>query len=99
MRVPGMLHASPALSAHPRAKVRAIHTAAALAMPGVVKIFTAADVPGERGTGLNVPDLPIFVAVGETTCNVGDFLSLVVADSPFPARQATEKVERDYEVL
>ncbi len=99
MRVPGMLHASPVLSAHPRAKVRAIHTAAALAMPGVVKIFTAADVPGERGTGLNVPDLPIFVAVGETTCNVGDFLALVVADSAFHARQATEKVEVDYEVL
>ncbi len=99
MRVPGMLHASPVLSAHPRAKVRAIHTAAALAMPGVVKIFTAADVPGERGTGLNVPDLPIFVAARETTCNVGDFLALVVADSAFHARQATEKVEVDYEVL
>ena len=99
MRVPGMLHASPVLSAHPRAKVRAIHTAAALAMPGVVRIFTAADVPGERGTGLNVPDLPIFVAAGETTCNVGDFLALVVADSAFHARQATEKVEVDYEVL
>ena len=99
MRVPGMLHASPVLSAHPRAKVRAIRTDAALAMPGVMRIFTAADVPGERGTGLNVPDLPIFVAAGETTCNVGDFLALVVADSAFHARQATEKVEVDYEVL
>jgi xanthine dehydrogenase molybdenum-binding subunit len=99
MRVPGMLHASPVLSAHPRAKVRVIHTSAALAMPGIVKIFTAGDVPGERGTGLNVPDLPVFVAVGETTCNVGDFLALVVADSAFHARQAAEKVDVDYEVL
>ena len=99
MRVPGMLHASPVLSAHPRAKVRAIHTSAVLAMPGIVKIFTAGDVPGERGTGLNVPDLPVFVAVGETTCNVGDFLALVVADSAFHARQAAEKVDVDYEVL
>jgi selenium-dependent xanthine dehydrogenase len=99
MRVPGMLHAAPLLSAHPRAKVRAIHTSAALAMPGVVKIFTARDVPGERGTGLNVPDLPVFVAAGETTCNVGDFLALVVADSAFHARQAAEKVDVDYEVL
>jgi len=99
MRVPGMLHAAPVLSAHPRAKVRAIHTSTALAMPGVVRILTAADVPGERGTGLNVPDLPIFVAVGETTCNVGDFLALVVADSAFHARQAAEKVDVDYEVL
>lgn len=99
MRVPGMLHAAPLLSAHPRAKVRAIHTSAALTMPGIVKIFTAGDVPGERGTGLNVPDLPVFVAVGETTCNVGDFLALVVADSAFHARQAAEKVDVDYEVL
>jgi selenium-dependent xanthine dehydrogenase len=99
MRVPGMLHATPVLSAHPRAKVRAIHTSAALAMRGVVQIFTAADVPGQRGTGLNVPDLPVFVAAGETTCCVGDFLALVVADSPFHAHQAADKVEVDYEVL
>jgi CO/xanthine dehydrogenase Mo-binding subunit len=77
----------------------AIHTAAALAMPGVVKVFTAADVPGERGTGLNFPDLPIFVAQGETTCCVGDFLAMVVADTAFHARQAAGKVDVDYEVL
>jgi selenium-dependent xanthine dehydrogenase len=99
MRVPGMLHATPVLSAHPRAKVHAIRADAALAMPGVVRILTAADVPGERGTGLNIPDLPIFVAAGETTCNVGDFLALVVADSAFHARQAAEKLDVDYEVL
>ena len=99
MRVPNMLHASPVLSAYPRARVRAMDTSAALAMPGVVRILTAADVPGERGTGLNVPDLPIFVALGETTCCVGDFLALVVADSQFHARQAADKVVVDYEVL
>jgi CO/xanthine dehydrogenase Mo-binding subunit/aerobic-type carbon monoxide dehydrogenase small subunit (CoxS/CutS family) len=99
MFVPGMLHATPVLSAHPRARVHAIQTAAALAMPGVVKILTAGDVPSERGTGLTVPDLPVFVAVGETTCCVGDFLALVVADSAFHARQAADEVEVDYEVL
>jgi CO/xanthine dehydrogenase Mo-binding subunit/aerobic-type carbon monoxide dehydrogenase small subunit (CoxS/CutS family) len=99
MRVPGMLHGALVLSAHPRAKVLAIHTSAALAMPGIVKLFTASDVPGERGTGLNVPDLPVFVAVGETTCCVGDFLALVVGDSMFHARQAADKVEVEYEVL
>ena len=98
MRVPGMLHAAPVLSAHPRAKVVAIHTAAALAMPGVVRILTAGDVPGQRGTGLAIPDLPVFVAAGETTCCVGDMLCLVVADTMFHARQAAEKVAVDYEV-
>ena len=99
MRVPGMLHGALVLSEHPRAKVNAIDSSAALAMPGVVRVFTAADVPGERGTGLNYPDLPIFVAVGEVTCCVGDFLAMVVADTQFHARRAAEKVKVDYEVL
>ncbi len=99
MRAPRMLHGALVLSAHPRAKVLAIRTSAALARPGVVKILTAADVPGERGTGLTVPDLPVFVAVGETTCGVGDFLAMVVADTMFHARQAAKQVEVDYEVL
>ncbi len=89
----------PCLSEHPRAKILAIDTSAALAMPGVVRIFTAADVPGQRGTGLAIPDLPIFVAVGETTCCVGDMLALVVADTAFHARQAADKVKVDYEVF
>src|ERR1700694_2368401 len=98
MRVPGMLHGAAALSEHPRAKVLSMDTSAALASPGVVKILTAADVPGERGTGLNIPDLPIFVALGETTCCVGDMHALVVADAAFHARQAAEKLRVDYEV-
>ena len=99
LRVPGMLHGGLVMSEHPRAKVLAIRTSAAMAMPGVVRIFTAADVPGERGTGLNIPDLPVFVAVGETTCGVGDFLAMVVADTMFHARRAAGKVEVDYHVL
>ena len=46
-----------------------------------------------------IPDLPIFVAVGETTCCVGDMLAFVVADTMFHARKAAEKVVVDYEVL
>src|SRR3984893_17039305 len=90
LHVPGMLNASPTLSKHPRAKVLPVRTAAAEAMPGVVKVLTAPDVPGGRGTGITVPDLPVFVAVGETTCCVGDMLALVVADTPYHARQAAQ---------
>ena len=99
MRVPGMLHGAVVLSEHPRAKVLAIDTAEALATPGVVRILTAPDVTGQRGTGLAIPDLPIFVAVGETTCCVGDIFALVVADTAFHARQAAGKVKIDYEIL
>ena len=55
MRVPGMLHGAMVLSEHPRARVRAIHTEAAAASPGVERMFTARDVPGERGAGLSGP--------------------------------------------
>jgi xanthine dehydrogenase molybdenum-binding subunit len=99
MKLFGMLHASPVLSAHPRAKVLAIDASAATAMAGVVRVLTAADVPGPRGTGLAIPDLPVFVAVGETTCCIGDMFALVVADTAFHARQAASKVEIRYEVL
>src|SRR5258706_7332126 len=95
----GMLHGAMVLSEHPRATVRAIHTGEAAKMAGVERIFTARDVPGERGTGLNVPDLPIFVAVGETTCCVGDFIAMVAADTQVHARQAAAKIRVDYEVL
>ena len=99
MRVPGMLHGAMVLSEHPRAKVLKIHTGDAAAMPGVVRVLTAADVPGNRGTGLNDPDQPVFVAEGELTCCVADFLAMVVADTPFHARQAAAQVKVDYEVL
>ena len=88
MRVPGMLHGAMVLTEHPRAKILKIHTEEAAAMPGVVRVFTAADVPGNRGTGLNDPDQPVFVAEGELTCCVADFLAMVVADTRFHARRA-----------
>jgi len=99
MRAPGMLHGAMVPTKHPRARVLKIRTDAAAAMPGVVRIFTAADVPGPRGVGLTIPDMPVFVAEGETTCCVADFLAMVVADTQFHARQAAAKVEVDYEVL
>jgi CO/xanthine dehydrogenase Mo-binding subunit/aerobic-type carbon monoxide dehydrogenase small subunit (CoxS/CutS family) len=99
MRVPEMLHGAMVLAEHPRARVLAIHAGDALAMPGVVRVLTAADVPGNRGTGLNDPDQPVFVAEGELTCCVADFVAMVVADTRFHARQAAAKVRVDYDVL
>jgi xanthine dehydrogenase molybdopterin-binding subunit B len=88
MRVLGMLHGALVLTEHPRARILKIHVDDAAAMPGVVRVFTAADVPGDRGTGLNDPDQPVFVAEGELTCCVADFLAMVVANTPFHARRA-----------
>ena len=68
-------------------------------MPGVMRVLTAADVPGDRFVGLIVRDWPVFVAVGETTRCVGDVLALVVADTQFHARQAAKTINVEYEVL
>jgi xanthine dehydrogenase molybdenum-binding subunit len=94
-----MLHGAMVLTEHPRARILKIHVDEAVTMPGVVRVFTAADVPGFRGTGINDPDQPVFVAEGEVTCCVADFLAMVVADTPFHARQAAKAVKIDYEVL
>jgi selenium-dependent xanthine dehydrogenase len=99
MTLPGMLHAAVVLSAHPRTRVQAIDPSPALATPGVVRVLTAADVPGRRFLGTIVRDWPVFVAVGEITRCVGDVLALVVADSQRHARAAATAVQVTYEVL
>ena len=50
-------------------------------LEGVVRVFTAADVPGDRVVGLIRQDWPLMIAEGETTRYIGDVLALVVADS------------------
>ena len=97
--VDGMLHAALRLSDHPRAKVLKIDTSEAEKLPGVVRIFTAADVPGQRNIGLIYNDWPLMIAPGETTHYIGDVLAGVVATSVVIARQAAAMIKIDYEVL
>lgn len=98
IKVPGMLFAAPRLSDHPRALVRRIDTARARALSGVVRVVTAADVPGNRHVGLITPDWPVFVAEGEETRYVGDVLAFVVAEDMQSARRAADLLDIDYEV-
>ena len=99
MRVPGMLHAAAVLAEHARADVLAIDTAAAEAVPGVERVLTAADVPGELRIGLIHRDWPVFVPVGGRTSYTGDVLALVVAGDRATARRAAELVAVDYAPL
>jgi aldehyde oxidoreductase len=62
--IPGAAFAALRFSDHPRALVKALDTAPALALDGVLRIIVAADVPGERHVGLITRDWPILVAVG-----------------------------------
>jgi len=97
--LPGMLHGALRLADHPRARVKRINTAPALDIPGVIRVVTAADVPGDRYVGLIESDWPVFVAVGDETRYVGDVIAAVVAETESAARAAADAIEVDYEVL
>ena len=99
IRMEGMKIGALKFSDHPRAVVKAMDMSAALALPGVLQIFTADDVPGDRNIGLIKQDWPLMIAVGETTRYVGDVLACVVADSDAIAREAVELIDVDYDVL
>jgi xanthine dehydrogenase molybdenum-binding subunit len=101
MTLEGLLHGAVVLSRHPRARVLEIDVSKALRMPGVQRVLTAEDVPGERFVGLIRPDWPVFVRSGELTRCVGDVLALVLAESRFAANRAAELLEEaiEYEVL
>jgi xanthine dehydrogenase molybdenum-binding subunit len=99
IKLAGMLYGALKFSDHPRARVLAIDTRAAAALAGVVRVFTAVDVPGDRTIGLIKQDWPLMVAVGETTRYIGDVLASVVAESEAIARQAVELIQVEYEVL
>lgn len=96
---PCMLRGAVALSAHARARVIRIDTAKARALPGVVAVLTAADVPGERWYGLLEQDWPAFVAEGEEARCVGDVIAAVAAEDEATAREAARLVEVTYEPL
>ncbi len=79
MKVPGMLHGAVLRPPKARILVKGIDAAAALAMPGVKAVLTAADVPGNRWQGHIIKDWPAMIAIGEETRYVGDAIALVAA--------------------
>ncbi len=99
LSVAGMLHGAVRFSDHPRARVLRIDTSRAIALPGVVSVVTARDVPGERTQGLITRDWRQFVAEGEITSYVGDVLAVVAAETRRAAREAAKLIDVEYEVL
>ncbi|MEK9525272.1 MAG: molybdopterin cofactor-binding domain-containing protein [Acidimicrobiaceae bacterium] len=98
MEPEGCLHGAVVLSEHARADIMAIEPADALAMPGVVAVLTADDVPGELRSGLIHKDWPAFIPVGGRTSYLGDVVALVVAETRAQARAATSAVSVNYDV-
>jgi CO/xanthine dehydrogenase Mo-binding subunit len=88
----------------PHAIVKQIDTSKAEALPGVIAVFTAKDVPLNE-YGLIMPDQPVLCGPGSSKPYadhvrwVGDQLALVVADSEEIAAQGRDLIEVEYEDL
>jgi aldehyde oxidoreductase len=95
----GMLFSALRFSDHPKAIVKGIDIDEASKVPGVIRIFTASDIPGERYTGLIYNDWPLMIAKGETTRYIGDVIASVVAETDEIARRAAQLINIEYEIL
>ena len=94
----GMVHASAVRSRYPRARVLDIDPSAALALPGVLAVLTAEDVPHNK-VGHLQQDWDVMIAKGDITRCVGDAICLVVAETEEILKQAKALVKIDYEPL
>ena len=99
IQIDGLLHGALRFSDHPRAGVLKIDTQLASQIPGVRRVITARDVPGNRVIGLIYQDWPLMIDAGETTNYVGDVLACVVADTEQIAREAAALIHIDYDIF
>ena len=98
LEIDGMLYGVLKFSEHPRATILNIDLSKAEKHEGVLKIFTAKDIPGDRFTGLIFKDWPLMIDIGERTNCISDVLAVVVAKSEKQARSAAECILVKYEI-
>lgn len=95
---PGLTVASAVRSKYPRARVLSIDAEKARALPGVVGVLTAADVPVNQ-VGHLIYDWDVMIAEGDITRCVGDAIALVVAKDRKTLERAKKLVKVEYEEL
>jgi CO/xanthine dehydrogenase Mo-binding subunit len=93
----GQLHAQVVWAQYPHARVLDIDTAQACAVPGVIDVLTASDVPVNE-YGIMTYDQPVMIPIGEKTRWMGDRIAVVVAETEQAAREASEKIRVEYKV-
>ena len=93
----GLLSLYPVQAPHAHARILAIDTAAARALPGVHAVLTAADIPGTNDLGPIVHDEPVMPA--DHVSYFGQAVAWVVADSEEQAMAAARQVKVEYEAL
>src|SRR5262249_17824073 len=109
--LPGQVHAVMVRSRHAHGNIRGIDTSAARAMPGVLGVYTGADLaaPGygtlkcivpfnnRDGSPMRKPPRPALPA--DKVRFVGDPIACVVAETLLQAKDAAEAVEADIEPI
>ena len=95
----GMCYGTALRSKYPRARVLSIDTTAAKALPGVIDVFTTADIPGENKIGHLKHDQYTMIPVGGLTHYLGDAIALVAAEDMETAEKAKKLIKVEYEVL
>ena len=93
-----MLHVSAVRTKYPRARILDIDVSEALALEGVVAIYTSEDVPNNK-VGHIQQDWDVMIAKGDVTRCMGDAICLVVAESEEILKKAKALVKVEYEVL
>lgn len=93
---PDLLHMKIVFAGRPHALIRRLDTSAAVALPGVVAVLTAADVP-VNVRGLIRPDQQVFC--DQKVRFEGDQVCAVVAESVEAAEAAARRVHIEYEDL
>lgn len=87
---PDMLYGRLVYGGRPHARVAAIDTAGAQALPGVVAVLTAADIPGLNAFGMITPQQPVLAA--DIVRYTGDSVAVVYAETEAIAGQAAALV-------
>ncbi len=109
--LPGQTHGVFLRSPYAHARIKSIDTKAAKAAPGVIAIFTGADlaeakvgglpcgwlIHSKDGTPMKEPAHPV-LAQGKVR-HVGDQVALVIAETAYQAKDACELIEVDYDEL
>jgi carbon-monoxide dehydrogenase large subunit len=108
---PGQTHACFVRSPHAHARIKAIDTQAAAAVPGVLAVLTGTELAGDKignlicgwmihskdGSAMKMAPHPALAL--RKACYVGDPVAVVVGETLAQAKDAAEKVRVDYEVL
>ena len=93
----GMLYAHVHRAGVPHALLKSLDISKAKALPGVISVLTAEDIPGEHTHGLVVFDWPVLVGIGERVRYVGDALAIVAAETQEIAEQAAALIEAEFD--